>query len=106
MEIINTLIETTLNSFDFTYCICVNIATYVVINIILGITKKKNLSVWLKRLILVLCTIVLGSIYVFTGSEFKYILNSSILAPVFWSWVMKPICNKFGIDYKQLSVFE
>ena len=39
-------------------------------------------------------------------SDIKLILNSAILAPVFWSWVMKPICKHFKIDYKQLNLFQ
>lgn len=31
MEHINEIIQTTLNSFDFSYCIIVNILTYIII---------------------------------------------------------------------------
>ena len=34
MEILYNTIQTTLNSFDFAYCIIVNILTYLIINII------------------------------------------------------------------------
>jgi len=38
--------------------------------------------------------------------DLKLIINSSILAPVFWSWIIKPICKHYKLDYKQLSLFE
>ena len=40
-----------------------------------------------------------GVLYAIIGINIKLILNSAILAPVFWSWVMKPICKFFKIDY-------
>ena len=106
MEVIYSAIETTLNSFDFAYCLVVNILTYIIINIINSINKNIDIGTWNKRIILLLCIILIGSIYYFIGSDIKLIINSSILAPVFWSWVIKPICKHFKIDYKQFSAIE
>ena len=106
MEIIYNTIQTTLNSFDFAYCIIVNILTYLIINIINSRNGNIDMKMWSKRIVLLLCIIIIGCIYYFTGSEIKLILNSAIVTPVFWSWVMKPICKHFKIDYKQLNLFE
>ena len=106
MEILYNTIQTTLNSFDFAYCIIVNILTYLIINIINSRNGNIDMKMWSKRIVLLLCIIIIGCIYYFTGSEIKLILNSAIVTPVFWSWIMKPICKRFKIDYKQLNLFE
>lgn len=98
-EIITTIINNTISSFDIPFCVSVNIATYILIK---GITEAKNkgkISTWNKRLIFLAVSILLAIIYYLTGSEVKTILNSFILAPVSWSWIFKPICNKFNIGY-------
>ena len=106
MEIIYNTIQTTLNSFDFAYCIIVNILTYLIINIINSRNGNIDMKMWSKRIILILCIIVVGSFYYFNGSDIKLVLNSAIITPVFWSWIMKPICRHFKIDYKQINLFE
>ena len=106
MEIINNLIETTLNSFDFAYCIIVNILTYLIINIINSRNGNIDMRTWSKRIVLLICIVLVSSFYYFTGSDIKLILNSAIITPVFWSWVIKPICKHFKLDYKQLNLFE
>ena len=106
MEVIYNTIQTTLNSFDFAYCIIVNVLTYLIINIINSRNGNIDMKMWSKRIILIICIIVVGSFYYFNGSDIKLVLNSAIITPVFWSWVMKPICRHFKIDYKQLNLFE
>ena len=106
MEIIYNTIQTTLNSFDFAYCIIVNILTYLIINIINSRNGNIDMSMWSKRIVLLLCIVIVGSFYYFTGSDIKLVLNSAIITPVFWSWVIKPICRHFKLDYKQLNLFE
>ena len=106
MEVIYNTIQTTLNSFDFAFCIIVNVLTYLIINIINSRNGNIDMKMWSKRIILILCIVVVGSFYYFTGSDIKLVLNSAIITPVFWSWIMKPICRHFKIDYKQLSLFE
>lgn len=100
MEYISDVIQTTLSSFDFSYCISVNILTYIAIRII-SERKNKVISTWNKRKILVINIILMSIIYYIIGEHTKLIVNSSILAPVFWSWIMKPICKHFNIDYKK-----
>ena len=36
----------------------------------------------------------------------RILLNSAILAPVFWSWIIKPICKYFKIDYKDINILD
>lgn len=98
-EIILTMINNTINSFDFPFCITVNIATYLIIKTITNYKKKGKVSTWNKRLIFVLISIIIAIIYCLTGSEIRTIFNSFILAPVSWSWIFKPICNKLGVGY-------
>ena len=38
--------------------------------------------------------------------DVKTLINSAILAPVLQSWIMKPICKHFKIDYKNINLFE
>lgn len=106
MEIITNIIETTLNSFDFSFCIIVNVMTYLIINLINSRNGNKNLTTWKKRLVLIGVIIFISAFYLYDSTDKKIVLNSAILSPVFWSWVMKPICKKFKLDYKQLSLFE
>lgn len=106
MEVILNIIQTTLESFDFAYCIVVNLLTYFIIKIINGNNANKDISRWQKRLILILVIISTGVLYHIIGSDTKTILNSAILAPVFWSWILKPICNYFNIDYKNINMVD
>jgi hypothetical protein len=106
MEIIYNTIQTTLNSFDFAYCIIINILTYLIINIINSRNGNIDMKMWSKRIILIICIVIVSCIYYFTGSDIKLILNSAIITPVFWSWIIKPICRHFKLDYKQLNLFE
>lgn len=100
MNYIDNIIETTINSFDISFCISVNVLTYMIIQIMTEAIKPKKISIWYKRLIMVLSVIFVSMIYYISGIDNKLIVNSAILAPVFWSWIGKPIVNKLGIDYK------
>ena len=106
MEIVNNIIQTTLDSFDFAYCIVVNLLTYFVIITINSRQGHKDISTWAKRLVLLITILATGVVYYLIGSNTRVLLNSAILAPVFWSWILKPICKKFKIDYKNINLFE
>lgn len=101
MDILNQILDTTLNSFDFGFCAVVNILTYVIIRTIEDITNKTKLTTWIKRVILLVSILVVGVVYYITDSDIKLLMNSAILAPVFWSWIAKPICSKLKVDYKR-----
>lgn len=92
-----------LNNFDFGFVISVNIITYAIIKIIENLTKNK-----LKRIFKIIITICVTIIFDFVFIKYididkQILLNSSILAPVAWDWVIKPICKLIKIDYKNLE---
>ena len=106
MEILSNTIQTTLESFDFAFCIIVNVLTYLIIRLINDRNGHKDLTTWSKRLILLLVIFFTGGLYVLLDCDVKTLINSAILAPVFWSWIMKPICKCFNIDYRDINLFE
>lgn len=105
-EIINNVITTVISSFDFAYCISVNVLTYLIIKIIDSLNGNKIVSTWSKRIVLLIVIFSTGVLYNLIGCDNKILLNSAILAPVFWSWVIKPICKHFKIDYRDINLFE
>lgn len=96
-EIINKI----LNEINILYVLVVITLTYGINKVLPMIIKNKDTSKWIKRFTLVIICIIIGSIYIFVAKEnIMVVFNSSILAPVIWSWIFKPIFNKIGIDYK------
>ena len=106
IEIIINSIQTTLSSFDFAYCISVNVLTYLIIKIIDSLNGKRDVSTWSKRIILLAVILFTEVLYNLIGCDNKILLNSAILSPVFWSWVIKPICKYFKIDYKDINILD
>ena len=106
MEILSNTIQTTLESFDFAFCIIVNVLTYLIIRLINDKNGHKDLTTWSKRLILLLVILFTGGLYVLLDCDVKTLINSAILAPVFWSWIIKPICKHFKVDYKNVNLFD
>ena len=102
MDVINNIINALISQFDFTYCVIVNIMTYLIINFMIKVAGG-NVVVPIKRIILLFSIIVIAAIYYFLGTDIKILVNSAILAPVSWSWIFKPIANKLGWDYKQID---
>lgn len=97
------IIDTTLSSFDFGFCLIVNILTYIIIKIIDEVNKEKEVTVWQKRLVLIASILSIGGIYYAIGNDVKLLINSAILAPVSWSLIFKPICKLLKIDYKKID---
>ena len=106
MEYISQIINTTIESFDFGFCVAVNILTYLIIKFIDELNGSRKVATWTKRSVMIITVIAISIAYYITGSNPKFIINSAILAPVFWSWIMKPICKHFKIDYKDINLFE
>ena len=104
MELIYSSIQTTLDSFDFSFCIAVNVLTYLLVKLADAINGDAKVSTWTKRVILLLSIIAISIVYYYAQMSLKLIINSAILAPVFWSWIFKPLCAKLGIDYKQINI--
>lgn len=102
MDVINNIINALISQFDFTYCVIVNIMTYLIINFMIKVAGG-NVVVSIKRIVLLFSIIVIAAIYYFLGTDIKVLVNSAILAPVSWSWIFKPIANKLGWDYKQID---
>ncbi len=102
MDVINNIINALINQFDFTYCVIVNIMTYLIINFMIKVVGG-NVVIPIKRIVLLFSIIVIAAIYYFLGTDIKVLVNSAILAPVSWSWIFKPIANKLGWDYKQID---
>lgn len=103
MEYLEQIINTTINSFDFTYCLLVNLLTFTVIKVIDELNKDKEVKTWHKRVVLLACILLTGVLYWAIGKDLELLINSAILAPVAWSWIFKPICKKLGLDYKQVD---
>ena len=106
IEVLTNIIQTTLESFDFAFCIAVNILTYLIIKVWDEKNGNKVLTTWQKRSVLLIVILSTGVLYYVLGYDTKTLVNSAILAPVFWSWILKPICKKFKIDYKNINLFE
>lgn len=100
-QIISNIIDTTINSFDFSFCLIANIATYITIKTYTSINFNHKLTTWNKRGIFIIISFILALIYYFIGSNIKVLVNSIIIAPVSWSWIFKPICNKLNINYNK-----
>ena len=104
MEYVQGVIDNIIANFDFAYMLIVNILTYGVIKLIDYLNKDKNVSTLIKRIILVSCIAIVTIIYILTGyKEYKILVNSAIAAPVFYSWLLRPILKKFKIGYKEFD---
>lgn len=98
-HIITSIITNIFDSFDISFCIVANVATYTIVKLILDTKYCKYVGTWCKRLIFLTTSIIIAVCYIRTGSDYKTVLNSFILAPVSWSWIFKPLCAKLKIDY-------
>ena len=104
MNYLDVVIDKIINNFDFAYMFIVNVLTYIIIKIIDYVNGDAKVPTWTKRLILIISIIIVTTIYVILNYDNKItLLNSAILAPVFWSWIMRPIFIKLGIGYKQID---
>lgn len=100
-NVVSQIIDTTISSFDFSFCIAVNVLTYCIIKLIDEINGVNPVKTWTKRIVLLCVIIWMSIVYFASGIDLKLVVNSAILAPVFWSWICKPICHKLNIDYRQ-----
>ena len=99
MEYISQIINQIFYYFDFSYMFIVNVLTYIIIKIIDCLNGNAKVHKLIKRICLLVSIIFVAIIYKLINYDSNIVLiNSAILAPVFWSWILKPICIKFGID--------
>lgn len=104
-NILNEILRTTATSFDFAFVICVNVLAYLVIKLVDKLNGDKVVSTWNKRVITLICAVLMGIIYFSLKlGDVKVVLNSIILSFVFWSWILKPIFVFFKIDYKKFII--
>lgn len=104
MEYISQIINQIINNFDFSYMFIVNILTYIIIKIIDYLNGAIKVHKLIKRMCLLISIIFVAIVYKLVSYDNDIILiNSAILAPIFWSWILKPICIKLGIDYKKID---
>lgn len=97
-----TLIKQVFDSFDIIYILMINIVTYFLIKTVDYFNGDKKVPVLTKRIFLVLATIIMFCIYKYNNyDDALRLINSSIAAPVIWTWILKPIINKLKIGYKQ-----
>lgn len=101
---IDSIINSMLSQFDFSYILAINIVTYIFIQIWDNVNGEKLLTTWEKRLMMLVATaIVLFSYKLCHYDNNIMLINSTIGAPVFWSWVLKPILSKLGVDYRKID---
>ena len=89
-----------LSSFDFGYTLSVNILTYLCIKFIDSMNGDRAVPRHMKRIIAVMCGIVLGGIIVTASGYSNIILYSFVLSLVSWDTVFKPLLKYFkNLDY-------
>ena len=99
MDYVQTILDNIIANFDFAYMIAVNVLTYSVIKLVDYFNGDKPVTTLVKRIILVCCVIVLAVLYLLSGYDnYVVLLNSAIAAPVFYSWVLRPILKKLKIS--------
>ena len=87
-------------NFNFAFVISINVIAYLIITLI-GYLTKKEVTKAIKICITIGVSIALFFLYGgITDINKDILLNSSILAPVAWDWVIKPLCKWIRIDYK------
>lgn len=103
-KFIDVIVDGILSNFDFGFMFIVNVLTYIIIKVIDYFNGDNKVPTWQKRCVLVISIVAMIGIYITAGYDNTIMLvNSAILAPVFWSWVVSPILKKLGIGYKDID---
>lgn len=103
-KFIDVIVDGILSNFDFGFMFIVNILTYIIIKVIDYFNGDNKVPTWQKRCVLVISIITMAMIYIASGYDNTIMLvNSAVLAPVFWSWVVSPILKKLGVGYKDID---
>lgn len=103
-KFIDIIVDGILSNFDFGFMFIVNVLTYIIIKTIDYFNGDNKVPTWQKRCVLVISIAVMIGIYITAGYDNTImIVNSAILAPVFWSWVVSPILKKLGVGYKDID---
>lgn len=103
-KFIDVIVDGILSNFDFGFMFIVNVLTYIIIKVIDYFNGDNKVPTWQKRCVLVISIATMAGIYIAAGYDNAIMLvNSAVLAPVFWSWVVSPILKKLGIGYKDID---
>lgn len=103
-KFIDVIVDGILSNFDFGFMFIVNVLTYIIIKTIDYFNGDNKVPTWQKRCVLVISIAAMIGIYIAAGYDNTIMLvNSAILAPVFWSWVVSPILKKLGVSYKNID---
>lgn len=103
-KFIDVIVDSILNNFDFGFMFIVNVLTYIIIKVIDYFNGDNKVPTWQKRCVLVISIATMASIYIVAGYDNAIMLvNSAVLTPVFWSWVVSPILKKLGVGYKDID---
>lgn len=101
---IDVIVNGILSNFDFGFMFIVNVLTYIIIKTIDYFNGDNKVPTLQKRCVLVISIATMAGIYITAGYDNTIMLvNSAILAPVFWSWVVSPILKKLGVGYKDID---
>lgn len=102
-ELLSNLLPQILDNFDFIFMFVVNVLTYLIIKLIDILNKDAPVSTLIKRIVLVTVILACTITYGLVGDFSIKLINSAIAAPIFYSWILKPILKKFGINYSTLD---
>lgn len=103
-KFIDVIVDRILSNFDFGFMFIVNVLTYIIIKVIDYFNGDNKVPTWQKRCVLVISIFNMAIIYIASGYDNTIMLvNSAVLAPVFWSWVVSPILKKLGVSYKDID---
>lgn len=103
-KFIDVIVDGILSNFDFGFMFIVNVLTYIIIKVIDYFNGDNKVPTWQKRCVLVISIAAMIGIYITAGYDnIIMLVNSAILAPVFWSWVVNPILKKLGVGYKDID---
>lgn len=103
-KFIDVIVDGILSNFDFGFMFIVNVLTYIIIKVIDYFNGDNKVPTWQKRCALVISIFIMAMIYIASGYDNTIMLvNSAVLAPVFWSWVVSPILKKLGVGYKDID---
>lgn len=103
-KFIDVIVDGILSNFDFGFMFIVNVLTYIIIKVIDYFNGNNKVPTWQKRCVLVISIFTMTMIYIASGYDNTIMLvNSAVLAPVFWSWVVSPILKKLGVGYKDID---
>ena len=101
-NIIFDIINKIITNFDFSYMFAVNVLAYIFIKLHDEFNGNYKVKTLYKRLWLVLAILLMGVVYTYEDDySVSKLINSAVLAPVFYSWIIKPILKKIGANYKE-----